>query len=592
MKRLIFTLAILLAFAMSGTAQQKDDSCPRPEGLDGEMYYDSPTDFGDILSWGTQPPEPPIGEWLHYDDGNYATNIGGNGNRFYWASMFPGYSLPPYFGSRLTKVAVYENQYNTEPIDVLVYYGNVNRPLYLMSTMTYNPIGGNAFHEVELETPVDIDGAWSLWIVFSESGSYPASACFDSGYPNNRWMSTDGNQWMDLASSLPGYGWMIRGFVTNQGKEMELIAPKEEKTDDWQLQYYKIYKSETHNNSDYALLDSVHYVEGQTFYEYKHNLIGSEVTQYFEDYYQITAVYSDADGNLCESEPGLTDWGLDYIGIFLTSSTAYDIVSSTIPVGSRWYYEIENENGSVTYQDLEYVADTTINDKTVTIIIRTNTLYDKGVYLEQTREYIYKKDFKIYWWNKDLNEFTLLIDPTANVGDEWDIKVGTETITVHVDAKDRVKHRGVWYDRLYLSDEGGYFSGPALFNIGNMISFFPEKLMNREKDYAVNGLRCYWVDGHPIYMDNETDCDAIWGIDEPTETQFSIYPNPTDGVLVVETCRGASQPASTYRITNLTGQTVLTGNLTSENQRIDVSALPQGMYFITVGGATRKFVIR
>jgi hypothetical protein len=40
------------------------------------------------------------------------------------------------------------------------------------------------------------------------------------------------------------------------------------------------------------------------------------------------------------------------------------------------------------------------------------------------------------------------------------------------------------------------------------------------------------------------------------------------------------------------GQTVLAGQITAETQRIDVTALPQGMYFITVGEGTRKFVVR
>jgi len=40
------------------------------------------------------------------------------------------------------------------------------------------------------------------------------------------------------------------------------------------------------------------------------------------------------------------------------------------------------------------------------------------------------------------------------------------------------------------------------------------------------------------------------------------------------------------------GQTLLTGKITGENQQIDVSSLPQGMYFITFAGETRKFVVR
>ena len=70
--------------------------------------------------------------------------------------------------------------------------------------------------------------------------------------------------------------------------------------------------------------------------------------------------------------------------------------------GSEWYYEIQDENGNITYQHLEYTADTTVNHKDVQIIIRTNTLYDKGEHQEVTREYLYLEDEVVYWWNKDL----------------------------------------------------------------------------------------------------------------------------------------------------------------------------------------------
>jgi hypothetical protein len=40
------------------------------------------------------------------------------------------------------------------------------------------------------------------------------------------------------------------------------------------------------------------------------------------------------------------------------------------------------------------------------------------------------------------------------------------------------------------------------------------------------------------------------------------------------------------------GQTLMSGTITAEIQRIDVTNLPQGMYFISVGDMTRKFVVR
>ena len=70
-----------------------------------------------------------------------------------------------------------------------------------------------------------------------------------------------------------------------------------------------------------------------------------------------------------------------------------------------------------------------------------------------------------------------------------------------------------------------------------------------------------------------------------------VYPNPTNGVLFVETQNFASLPTQTYRIINLMGQTLMSGQITDETQQIDVSGLPQGMYFISVGDVTQKFVV-
>ena len=72
----------------------------------------------------------------------------------------------------------------------------------------------------------------------------------------------------------------------------------------------------------------------------------------------------------------------------------------------------------------------------------------------------------------------------------------------------------------------------------------------------------------------------------------TVYPNPTDGVLFVQMLRATSLHNKTYRITNLMGQTLLSGQITVDTQQIDVSNLPDGMYFITFAGETRKFVVR
>ena len=189
------------------------------------------------------------------------------------------------------------------------------------------------------------------------------------------------------------------------------------------------------------------------------------------------------------------------------------------------------------------------------------------------------------------------------VGDYWEIVVGTRTIDMHVDAVEEIEYEGRVWRMLRVSDPEDLFSGNIVCGIGHLTSFFPEKLMGDSDRMRVEGMRCYWSEGELVFKYGDEDCDAVYeelhGIVEDgpstgsgTAGTLAVYPNPTNGVLFVETRHGTSLPDQTYRITNLMGQTLLTGQITAENQQINVSSLPQGMYFITVGDVTRKFVVR
>ena len=267
---------------------------------------------------------------------------------------------------------------------------------------------------------------------------------------------------------------------------------------------------------------------------------------------------------------------------------------------SEWYYEILNNDGSITYQHLECVGDTTINNERPKVIVRSNTQYDRdSIITTVTHEYVYDKNGKLYWWNKDLEEFTVLYDLNAEVGDEWEIKVGSESLTMHVDAVENYEYEGKIYRILSVSDEGDLFSGNIVCGIGHLTSFFPERLMNRDKGYRVEGLRCYWVEDELVFKYGDDDCDAIYaelhnGIEEDGPSTGSgtlmVYPNPANNILFVQTLHATSLPAETYRITNLMGQTLLQGQITAETQQINIENLPAGLYFISVDDMTQKFV--
>lgn len=277
----------------------------------------------------------------------------------------------------------------------------------------------------------------------------------------------------------------------------------------------------------------------------------------------------------------------------------------------EWYYEILNENGTITYQYLYQAGDTIVQDEPTHILVRINTLYDKAVHTDMMHEYVYERNGKVYWWNKTLEEFTVLYDFEAEVGDEWEIKVGAESLIMHVDAVETVEYEGCFYRMLRVSDAGDIFSGDIVCGIGHLTSFFPERLMDNGDGFRVEGLRCYWIDDALVFKLGDEDCDAVisdlHGVEENDPSTGSgtlmVYPNPTDGVLNISV-RLPNPPApfgrgnddsptnQTYRITNLMGQTVLSGNITAEMQQIDVTNLPKGMYFISIGNETRKFVVR
>lgn len=261
--------------------------------------------------------------------------------------------------------------------------------------------------------------------------------------------------------------------------------------------------------------------------------------------------------------------------------------------GNEWYYEIVNNDGSITHQHLEIAAnDTTIHHKDVVIIIKTNTLYDKGnEYQEVTHEYIYQEGNVVYWYNKNEDDFTVLYDFGAVVGDEWIINVDNENVLMHVDSIAFVDYEGETYRKMkVVSDHDGVFSGDILCGVGHTTSFFPENLIN--KGYRVVDIRCYWNGEELIQKWSDTDCDEVFeqyhtGVEEPLLNEnIMVYPNPTITTLIVIT---NNVNPSTYRITNPLGQTLLTGPINGKNTQINVKSLPQGLYFITVDSVTQPF---
>lgn len=271
----------------------------------------------------------------------------------------------------------------------------------------------------------------------------------------------------------------------------------------------------------------------------------------------------------------------------------YPIQSCYELMNTEWYYEIVNEGGTVTYQYLECAADTTINGKRAKVMIKSNTLYDKGLSTTITHEYVYYDDGKVFWWDKQSHDYTTLYNFNANVGDEWTINVGNQSITMHVDATNSVVYDGKTCRVLTVSDDADVFSGEIICGIGHTTSFFPEKMLNN-RGFRVDGIRCYWHNGEQMMQFGDIDCDAIYNnyhdVEENKAGEFSVYPNPANSIITIVVGTDRVCPTMEYTITNMICQIIMKGMVSSDNQKIDVTDLPIGMYFINIGKDSTKFI--
>jgi len=83
--------------------------------------------------------------------------------------------------------------------------------------------------------------------------------------------------------------------------------------------------------------------------------------------------------------------------------------------------------------------------------------------------------------------------------------------------------------------------------------------------------------------------DLTVGIDENPASQIKLFPNPASGFINIE------MPANDgfrWVITSITGQEILNGSSHLENTKVDVSSLPDGLYFIEIQKDGRQMFVK
>ena len=86
------------------------------------------------------------------------------------------------------------------------------------------------------------------------------------------------------------------------------------------------------------------------------------------------------------------------------------------------------------------------------------------------------------------------------------------------------------------------------------------------------------------YYDGAVSCSTI-DVSEEGLLSFYIYPNPSSGVLNIE-----SGIMGRLEIFNLVGEMVFEGDKLGERLSIDVSGFSDGLYFVRIGDKVQRFV--
>ena len=180
----------------------------------------------------------------------------------------------------------------------------------------------------------------------------------------------------------------------------------------------------------------------------------------------------------------------------------------------------------------------------------------------------------------DMNAIKFGFELTAESGDT---KVGTYTITDEVRTK------------LIYNDHSVTHTSDGLDPVGHGIMWsvnwtapadIPDEVVFYAAVNAANGNG--QNSGDLIYMTDTTYHVTTVGItDNQLKEQIKIYPNPATSFVQVDL-----PVNSELSIVSITGRQIIYKESTSMSERIDLSELPGGIYFVRVAGSNAQAALR
>ena len=193
----------------------------------------------------------------------------------------------------------------------------------------------------------------------------------------------------------------------------------------------------------------------------------------------------------------------------------------------------------------------------------------------------------VYFMPKDsINEF-LVYDFNVTAGTTvnyyWEMSGGYGSMTSDVVSNvSTVVYNGIARKVIQFS-QASWIEG-----IGNSMGLFAETWPNVSN--WSRELHCMSLNDSTLFQSSNGGmltpsvygvCDLTLSANEYdiTTTQISIYPNPTSGLLLLNTSKTT---ASYYELTNVLGETILKSQLMNDKTEVNLSEQKNGIYFLKV----------
>lgn len=276
-----------------------------------------------------------------------------------------------------------------------------------------------------------------------------------------------------------------------------------------------------------------------------------------------------------------------------------------IDTGAKWTFDNWNVEEWGTYT-FEYVSDTVIQEEQCQKIKVVKYKYWDDQYGNLNGEiidfgcrYTYSSGDSVFHFYD--STFYLLYDFSASVGDSWIVAINNDYSCDDDTAVVQVTHIGT------VSINNQLLRTITLETTSNSIlginSTCTEKFGNEPNNYEDNNFgpfpgfqycpattieydlltfRCYVDDTFETYNPTQVDCDYLTALDEPAISHFNLYPNPTNGEIIIE-YDGFDSPQ--IQLYNTRGLQMKRFNLQGMENSINISDFNNGFYFLRLSSA-------